>query len=129
MEGTICAIFSSSWRFSKLKPGPVPESCYLRLVEGLFYEDMIIKLVMHKFEVNGKKTLSDLVHNHGWKAQEFVKQVFNSEPIVVIECNISTLPLCQIRGSHMFGWGVDPNILHESVRDFLSVQSTTQLLD
>ena len=84
-----------------MKPGPVTDSCFLGLVEGLFYEDGIIKLVMHKFDMKGGKTLSDLIDHHGWETQEFSEQVFNSEPTVVMECDIYVRPLCQIHGPHM----------------------------
>ena len=40
------------------------------------------------------------------------------EPMVVNQCDISLIPLCQISGPNMSGWGVDHNISSESDGNF-----------
>ena len=50
-------MLSSLLTCDQLKPGPLSNTCSLGLVEGLFFEDRILKLSMHKFELKGSKTL------------------------------------------------------------------------
>ena len=106
LKGIICAIMRSPLTFVKLKPRPLSKTYCLGLVDGLFFGDGILKLVMHIFEMTGSKTLSQLISNYGCDMQEFAKHVFISEPIVVNELQISLLPLCQIHGPKMTGWGL-----------------------
>ena len=49
--------------------------------------------MVHKFEMKGSNTLSDLINHYGWKTQEFDQQVFKSEPMVVIESDNLYSPL------------------------------------
>ena len=109
LKETICAMLTSPLTFDQLKPGPLFHTCCVGLVEGLFLEDGILKFVMHKFELQGSQTLSQLITNYGRDMQELAKHVFVSEPIVVNELQISLLPLCQIHGPKMHGLGVDYN--------------------
>ena len=85
LKGIICAMLPSTLVFDQSKPGPLSNTCCFGLVEGLFFEDGILKLVIHKFELQGSKTLSQLNFNYGCDMQEFTKHVFVSKPIVVNE--------------------------------------------
>ena len=105
-KGKKCAMLQSPFDFDQMKPGPISNTCCFELLEGLFFGDGILKLVMHIFEMTGSKTLSQLISNYGCDMQEFAKHVFISEPIVVNELQISLLPLCQIHGPKMTGWGL-----------------------
>lgn len=119
LKGKFCAMLRSLLTFDQAKPGPLSNTCCLGLVEGQFFEDGILKLVMHQFESTGRKTLSQLISNYGHDMQEFAQHIFVSKPIGVNELQISLLPLCQIHGPKMHGWGVDRNISCEKDDDFL----------
>ena len=105
--------------FDQLKPGPISNTCCFVLVKGLFFKDGILNFVIHKFELQGSKTLSQLISNYGHDMQEFAEHVFVFEPIVVNESQISLLPLCQIYGPKIHSWGVDHNISCKKDGNFL----------
>ena len=105
--------------FDQLKPGPISNTCCPVLVEGLFFEDGILNFFIHKFELQGSKTLYQLISDYGCDMQEFSKANFVSEPIVVNELQMSLLPLCQIHGPKMHGWEFDCNISCEKDGNFL----------
>ena len=114
-----CDMILSPLTFNQLKPGPISNTCCFVLVEGLFFEDGILNFVIHKFELLGRKTLSQLISDYGRDMQEFAKANFVSEPIVVNESQMSLLPICQIHGPKMHSWEFDRNISCEKDGDFL----------
>ena len=116
----ICAMLPCPSSFDQLKPGPLSNNCCFCLVEGSFVEDRILKFVMHNFKLRGGRNLSQLTANYGHDERDMIKfarDVFVSEPIVVKESEMSLLPLCQIHGPQMHGWGVDRNISRETNGD------------
>ena len=107
--------------FDRLKPGPLYNFCCFVLFEGYFFEDGILKFVMHHFKLRDSHNLSQLISKYGHDGRDmikFAKEVFVAEPIVVNELEMSLLPLCQIHSPQMPVWGVDRNISREKNGDF-----------
>ena len=105
--------------FDQLKPCLLSNTCSFVLVEGFFSEYGILKYVMHKFVLEDYQNLPQLISNYGHDLQKIEKHVFVS---------MSLLPLCQIYGPKMHGWGVDHNI-SSGKNGALSMQLTTLLMD
>jgi hypothetical protein len=121
LKGTICAMLPYPLSFDQLKPGPLYNFCCFGLVEGYFFKDGILNFVMHHFKLREGQNLPQLIAKYGNDGRDMIKfarEVFVAEPLVVNESEMSLIPLCQIHGPQMRGWGVDRNISRENSGDF-----------